>query len=188
MEDSENSAVAAFDAFYTTDHIRILKTLLPFTQEPVRRILTVLIRVLELRYTMEALRQTPAAAPGEDSGPGIRYCGTKCGEPVGAAGGRTLENWTAESRTDLGELFDRIRCFCTPAERSILKQLVSLKKNLEMYERITEMMRLFSQSGQAENAGEGSSSDGFDAADLFQGMLTPEQQAILEMFQTENAP
>ena len=157
MEGPRNRAVTAFDTLYTTNHIRILKILLPFVDEPARRNLTVLIKFLELQYTVDCLRRTPVQTPDADH----------------------------DGRADIAALFAQIRDFCTPAERAALEQLARLKKNMELYEEMAGMMQLLSRSEQEDSAPLSGSPDPME---LLKGMLSPEQQAMFEMFQAEEEP
>ena len=52
MED--NDYVLAFDHFYTTNHIQILKSLLPFMENGNFRMLPALIKYMEFQYTFPA--------------------------------------------------------------------------------------------------------------------------------------
>ena len=166
MECPENRAIAAFDTLYTTDHIRILKILLPFVDGSARRDLTVLIKFLELKYTMELLRRTPALSTAE-------VCGLTSGGPEGGAG----------NGAGIAELFAQIRMFCTPTERAAIEQLAGLQRSMELYERMMGMMQLFSGTGgEADSAASG---DAPDPMELLKGMLSPEQQTIFEMFLAE---
>lgn len=48
----DNDYVLAFDHFYTTNHIQILKSLLPFIEGKNAGMLPVLIKYMELQYTL----------------------------------------------------------------------------------------------------------------------------------------
>ena len=51
----DNDYVMAFDHFYTTNHIQILKSLLPFMDNDNFRMLPVLIKYMELKYTLSMI-------------------------------------------------------------------------------------------------------------------------------------
>ena len=55
MEDNDNDYVLAFDHFYTTNHIQILKSLLPFMASESFPMLPVLIKYMELQYTISLI-------------------------------------------------------------------------------------------------------------------------------------
>ncbi|HJD32041.1 MAG TPA: hypothetical protein H9912_08885 [Candidatus Eisenbergiella stercorigallinarum] len=52
MEKLEPDSIQAFDALYTTNQIQVLKLLLPFCSPQTQRSLAILIRLLELNYTI----------------------------------------------------------------------------------------------------------------------------------------
>lgn len=213
MEHSENQAVIAFDTLYTQNHIQILKVLLPYFDSEKQKNMAVMIKFMELQYTMEYVNRHPADLS-------CASMGRKDGQPP-----------------DIVEIFEQIKNFCTPTERAMFDQLANMKKSMEMYQEMTDMMQLFGQlspesgsslfgsglfgsadpedhsaaSGAAASAGEASedpdtagtdcgsredaSSDGPDVQnfsgfgntnplDMLKGMLSPEQQAMFEMFQS----
>lgn len=212
MEQTENRAVVTFDTLYTNNHIQILKVLLPYFDVKSRKKLAVLIKFMELRYTMEYFSQHAALESAEE----------------GAPGGQ-------EHQPDIVQIFEQIKNFCTPSERAMFDQLANMKKSMEMYEEMMNMMQLFSQlnpegqtpfsdfqmpsgsaqegsyreaacqndhtafpqqdrvpdadddSGTGSDAPLGQSSAPFGSAnpmDLLKGMLSPEQQAMFEMFRS----
>lgn len=69
MED--NDYVLAFDHFYTTNHIQILKSLLPFMDNKNSSMMPALIKYMELQYTLSLIHKG-----NSDFGSGIRACST----------------------------------------------------------------------------------------------------------------
>lgn len=173
MEPKENEAVIAFDTLYTNNHIQILKILLPHFDSKGRKRLAILIKFMELRYTMEYFGRHTAADDGE-------------------------EHQETAKQPDIVRIFEQIKNFCTPSERAMFDQLANLKKSMEMYEEMTSMMHLFSQlspEGEGASAAQNGSADqsegqGFspfgdaNPMDMLKGMLSPEQQAMFEMFRS----
>ncbi len=196
MNPIENEAICAFDTLYTNNHIQILKVLLPYFDLNAQKRLAILIKFMELRYTMEYFgRQITSAYASRD---GLQ-------------------------QPDIVGIFEQIKSFCTPSERAMFDQLANMKKSMEMYEEMTNMMQLFSQlmpEGAAaesfhasganaaadaagydpsagpdhspgnDTAGQGSAAQGagsfpFGSAnpmELLKGMLSPEQQSMFELF------
>ena len=172
MEHCDSEAVVAFDTLYTNNHIQILKVLLPYFDPDNRKNLAVLIKFMELQYTMEYFSRHPSA-----------LCAASC-DP---------------KQPDIVEIFEQIKNFCTPSEKAMFEQLKNKKKSMEMYEEMMRAMQLFEQfsPGNGSSGPEGSSSDFADAGpadqnplgsasplDLLKGMLSPEQQAMFELFQS----
>lgn len=190
MEPIENEAVIAFDTLYTNNHIQILKVLLPYFDVKGRKQLAVLIKFMELRYTMDYFNRHSA---------------------LNAA---TQEEYRKSGQPDIVKIFEQIKNFCTPSERAMFDQLANMKKSMEMYEEMMSMMQMFSQlmpEGESkanddipcgarteyadfpehdcsdQNDSTGQSSNPFGNAnpmDMLKGMLSPEQQAMFEMFQS----
>lgn len=165
----ENKAVASFDTIYTNNHIRILKVLLPYFDPNSQKKLAIMIKFMELRYTMDYFsRHAPAFSNDPDS---------------------------FSRQPDIVRIFEQIKNFCTPSERAMFEQLANMKKSMEMYEEMMGMMQLFNQfsdSGAADPASEPSKAEDTNGApfgggnpmDMLKGMLSPEQQAMFDMFQS----
>lgn len=160
MEPSENQIVAAFDTLYTSNHIQILKVLLPWFDAKSRKNMAVMIKFMELQYTMD-------------------YCQNHA--PALDAASFETEG-TAGRQPDIIEIFDQIRHFCTPSERAVIDQIASLKKNMELYQDMKNMMQMFEQLTPQETAS--ASDDRFapNPMELLKSMLSPEQSAMFDLF------
>lgn len=64
METKKNEQIYAFDSLYTTNHIQMLKILLPCLNPPLQKNLALYIKFLELRYTISFLNAHPYAISG----------------------------------------------------------------------------------------------------------------------------
>lgn len=172
MTSSDSCAVNAFDMRYTQNHIQILKVLLPYFDPASQGNIAVWIKYMELQYTMQCAGQKSAL-------------GAACFPSQGA------------KNPDVTEIFEQIKNFCTPQERAMFGQISNLKRNMEMFEEMKGMMQLFEQlapegtgnagnsgnAGGAGNAGD-SGTAGDSPLDLLRGLLSPEQQALFESFQS----
>lgn len=103
--------IQAFDALFTTNHIQMLKLLLPYLPPEARRSLAILIKAGELRYTLDFIRLHPFAMMGD-------------------FGGRSPDNPE--------EIFRSLLPFCTPAEKDKLQQMQAVFRNME---NMQEMMQ-----------------------------------------------
>ena len=117
MEKQEQDSIQAFDTLYTTNQIQILKLLLPFCPPQTQRSLAVLIRLLELNYTIGFVRSHPEAfhAPSDS--------------------------------LSFPDLCVKIRGFCPPQLQAMLDQLMSFQNAMQMYEQIKPLLELFSEQG-----------------------------------------
>ena len=157
MDQCENQSVIAFDTLYTTNHIQILKILLPFVDLPSQKKLIILIKFLELQYALACVNRFPASVPCENA--------------------RTHP--FSDPAPDIIALYEQIKNFCTPTERAMFEQLSNMKRGMEMYEEMTNMMKMFSQLDQ--KTGEDAAA-GTDPMELLKSMLSPEQQAMFDLF------
>lgn len=64
METIKNEQIYAFDSLYTTNHIQMLKILLPCLNPPLQKNLALYIKFLELRYTISFLNAHPYVISG----------------------------------------------------------------------------------------------------------------------------
>lgn len=64
METIKNEQIYAFDSLYTTNHIQMLKILLPCLPPPLQKNLALYIKFLELRYTISFLNTHPYVLSG----------------------------------------------------------------------------------------------------------------------------
>ena len=64
METIKNEQIYAFDSLYTTNHIQMLKILLPCLNPPLQKNLALYIKFLELRYTISFLNTHPYVISG----------------------------------------------------------------------------------------------------------------------------
>lgn len=64
METIKNGQIYAFDSLYTTNHIQMLKILLPCLPPPLQRNMALYIKFLELRYTISFLSAHPYVMSG----------------------------------------------------------------------------------------------------------------------------
>ena len=196
MEKLEPDSIQAFDALYTTNQIQVLKLLLPFCSPQTQRSLAILIRLLELNYTIGFVRSHPEAfhAPSDS--------------------------------LSFPDLCVKIRGFCPPQLQAMLDQLMSFQNAMQMYEQIKPLLELFAEQGtdsgsprdtdggssqdtdsgsqqgaktqgketrykevqdkevQNRNDAPGRSPDPLpDLAELLAGMLSPSQRELFQMFQ-----
>lgn len=125
MED--NDYVLAFDHFYTTNHIQILKSLLPFMDNDNFRMLPVLIKYMELKYT---LSQVGHGTPGFTNG--IRAS--------------SLDNDT-KSNSDMVEnlenIYKAVHKYLAPGEEKSFNQILSAMRTMKNVREMQQMMELF---------------------------------------------
>ena len=180
MDSGEHNKVIAFDTLFCTNHIQMLKVMLPYMDNQTQKSMAIYIKFLELNYTLEYFRKHP-----------YPLCG--CMEREGAP--------------DLAEMCSELIPYCTEGEKMQLEQIQGFFRSMEMYKemsRTMEMMKDFmpdaasfmdpafmggqgpegadAQSGCGEGSDSGEGSGGFDMMNMLMNMLTPEQRQMYEMF------
>ena len=100
MEKRDNDSIQAYDTLYTTNQIQILKILLPYCGQDIRRSLAVLIKFLELQYTLAFTLTHPE-------------CFREPPLPF-----------------SLNDLCDRIKGYCPPQPFSMLEQFQAMQNPL----------------------------------------------------------
>ncbi len=173
MDSNEHSKVTAFDTLFCTNHIQMLKVMLPYMENQMQKSMAVYIKFLELNYTIAYFKKHPYPLYG-------------CGE--------------RETSPDLFSLCSELLPYCTETEKRQLEQIRSMFQTMEMYKEMSKTMDLmkdfmpdmadFSNAFGGsqvfgENSSDGNSSSpggGFDIMNMLMNMLTPEQKQMYEMF------
>ena len=155
----DSSGVMAFDALYTNNQIQKLKVLLPYIEPSMQKNMAVYIKYLELRYTMDFVRNHPFQ---------IRAVSMDSIEP---------------EKPDIKKLCRELKPYCTQTEIRQLEQMESIFQTMEMYQEMSQtmsaMQEMFPDMG-TESADGASVSPSME--DILMGMLSPEQKAMYENF------
>lgn len=182
MDSNEHSKVIAFDTLFCTNHIQMLKVILPYMDNQTQKSMAIYIKFLELNYTIAYFKKHP-----------YPLCG--CVE--------------REKPADIFKMCTELIPFCTENEKKQIEQLRSVFQSMEMYKEMSQTMDMmkdfmpdmasfmdgFSESRTAEEGGNttengvfGSSGSnpggGFDMMNMLMNMLTPEQRQMYEMFES----
>ena len=181
MDSNEHSKVIAFDTLFCTNHIQMLKVILPYMDNQTQKSMAIYIKFLELNYTISYFKKHP-----------YPLCG--CVE--------------RENQADIFKMCTELLPFCTENEKKQIEQLRSVFQSMEMYKEMSQTMDMmkdfmpdmasfmnnfsegqdFSADGSPTgNDGCGSTgggpSSGFDVMNMLMNMLTPEQRQMYEMFE-----
>ncbi|MBO5032098.1 MAG: hypothetical protein J6C19_13365 [Lachnospiraceae bacterium] len=124
MED--NDYVLAFDHFYTTNHIQILKSLLPFMDNDSFSMLPALIKYMELEYTLSLINKGRSGFSG-----GIRASSTSDSK-LGSNPAENMEN-----------IYKAIHKYLAPNEEKSFSQILSAFKTMKNVREMQQMMELF---------------------------------------------
>lgn len=125
MED--NDYVLAFDHFYTTNHIQILKSLLPFMDNDSFRMLPALIKYMELQYTLSQIgRGTPSFTSG-----------------IHASSLDTDAKVKTDMTENLENIYKAIHKYLAPGEEKSFNQILSAIRTMKNVREMQQMMELF---------------------------------------------
>ncbi len=170
MDSNEHNKVIAFDTLFCTNHIQMLKVILPYMDNKTQKSMAVYIKFLELNYTIEYFKKHS-----------FPLCG--CME--------------RESSPDLFKMCSELLPYCTENEKKQIEQIRGVFQSMETYKEMSKTMEMmkdfmpdinaFSNAslddGDTSNPGGNSNSqNGFDMMNMLMNMLTPEQKQMYEMF------
>ncbi len=137
MEDIRQDSVAAFDAQFTNNHIRMLKVLLRFLEPSMQKNMAVYIKFMELQYTM----QFPSHyLYGRSS-----YSGSSSGK----------------NSFDFDSICDELLPYCSEREKQQFTQMRSMFQTMHNLQGMLEMMETLKELF-PEGMGAGGDQGGFN--------------------------
>lgn len=146
MED--NDYVLTFDHFYTTNHIQILKSLMPFIDSEFSRMLPAIIKYLELKYTLSLIN---SKAPSFTSG--IHACSSSSDTSSNTGTAENLEN-----------IYKAVRKYLAPDEEKNFQQILSAINTMKNVREMQQMLELFQNLN--PDMDPSSMMDGFNAGNM----------------------
>ena len=183
MDSDERNKVIAFDTLFCTNHIQMLKVILPYMDSQTQKSMAVYIKFLELNYTIEYFKKHPYLVSG---------C-MKETKPL------TGFDEKLDRRQELELLLEEMT-----TEKKQIEQIRGFFQSMEMYREMSRTMDAmkdfmpdmssfmgsfsdeasagpFDGNSPSENT-QGNGSGGFDMMNMLMNMLTPEQRQMYEMF------
>ncbi|MCM1134006.1 MAG: hypothetical protein NC400_00375 [Clostridium sp.] len=195
MDSNEHNKVIAFDTLFCTNHIQMLKVMLPYMEHKMQKFMAVYIKLLELNYTIDYFKKHP-----------YPLCGC-------------LER---EAAPDIFQMCSELIPYCTENEKKQLEQIKNIRQGMEMYKEVSQAMEVMkdfmpdmasfmgtasadgvfsaaegensfynrnnsdndniSSHGGTSNVNSTSGSGSFDMMNMLMNMLSPEQKQMYEMF------
>lgn len=154
-QEEDNDYVLAFDHFYTTNHIQILKALLPYAGEKLPKIFPVLIKYMELKYTISMVKEDSALHMT-----GINAC--------------------SQESPQLEKIFQSIRRYLSPEEEKGFQQIVQMMQTMENMKEMQQMMEMFQGMNMDTSAFTGNTDE--KATSDFEGFMN-QNMNLQEMMQ-----
>ncbi len=198
MDSNEHNKVIAFDTLFCTNHIQMLKVMLPYMDNQTQKSMAIYIKFLELNYTIDYFKKHPYPLCG---------CVEKAPSP------------------DVLKICTELLPYCNENERKQLEQIRNLIQGMEMYKEMSKTIEImkdfmpemtaFNNEGPDESSSASDGGDGlthqadglteqaddpskqdedpqtdgtsgqrgsFDMMGMLMNMLTPEQRQMYEMF------
>lgn len=151
--DDENDYTLVFDHFYTTNHIQILKSLLPFFHAGLFSYLPVFIKYLELQHTLKLTRQ--GMQPFEHG--------------ISIASNQEL---------DLEEIYKAVKKYLTPEEDQNIHGLLDMIHTMENVKEMQKMMEFF----QNMTGDDSSSTNSFPDLSMFENIMGNNMADMMQFF------
>jgi len=126
MED--NDYVLAFDHFYTTNHIQILKSLLPFMENGNFQMLPALIKYMEFQYTLSLLDKGAPSFSG--------------GIHASSFDSNTKSAAKTDPTENLEQIYKAVHKYLAPNEDQSFNQILSAIKTMKNLREMQQMMEL----------------------------------------------
>ena len=154
-------AILAFDTLYTTNHMKILKLLLPYLESEHQKKLAVFIKWQELIFTLNFFKQYSASLYSSD--------------------------FKKKKNLDLNMLLPLLTPYCNESEKAILSQFSGIQNMMRMMEEMQQYMPMIQQfmsamSGDNNNMSGMFGSGDNNMMDMLKNMMSEEQQAMFSMF------
>lgn len=124
----DNDYVLAFDHFYTTNHIQILKSLLPFIEGKNASMLPVLIKYMELKYTLTLVNKNIYSINNN----GIYASSSK----------DQNEKKAGEIGENIERIYHAVHRYLAPDEEKQLSQIMSAMQTMKNMREMQQMLEM----------------------------------------------
>lgn len=169
-------AILAFDTLYTTNHMKILKLILPYLEAEHQKKLAIFIKWQELTFTLNFFKQYSANI--------YRF------------------DFKQKKSLDLKVLLPLVIPYCNDSEKNLLSQFSKMQDMIQKMDEMQQYMPIIQQfmssmsDGNFDISGLFGGIKDFDAAqnsgsanammDMLKNMMSEEQQAMFSMFMNDN--
>ena len=153
-------AIQAFDTLYTTNHMKILKLLLPYLEPEHQKKLAIFIKWQELVFTLKFFKQYSASLYSSD--------------------------FNKSKKLDLNTLLPLLTPYCNETEKNIISQFSQIQNVMHTMENMQQYLPIIQQF-MSSMSGEGNfsgmlHSDTNNMMDMLKNMMSEEQQTMFSMF------
>lgn len=163
-------AILAFDTLYTTNHLQMLKLLLPYLDVDQQHLLAIFIKWQEFQYTIRS------------------HPGTSCTGALSMCGHLSSQ----QKELDLSKMLPLLQPYCSEEERKMLSSFAGIQSMMKTWKDISQYLPVLQEMMGAFSSMEDGASQPFAGTngmmDLIQNMMTPEQQTMFSMFMEGGIP
>lgn len=153
--EQENDYVLAFDHFYTNNHIQILKALLPYINTQNMPMLPVMIKYMELKYTLSLVQSGKNPLNQFNSASSSEH-------------GQDIFMSSATNNTpELEQVYQSVKKYLAPDEEKMFSQLLKMIRTVNQAKEMQQMMEMF----QSMNGDGDSAINGFPDMSILEGMM-----------------
>ena len=163
-KDDIAEAILAFDTLYTTNHMKILKLLLPYLEPEYQRKVAVYIKWQELMFTLKFFKQYSVSLYSSD--------------------------FAKKKALNMETLLPLLTPYCKESEKKLLSQFLQMQTMMQKMEEMQQYMPMIQQfissmSGENNDIGGGFGEKDNNMAEMLKNMMSEEQQAMFSMFMDE---
>lgn len=119
MSEKENDSILLFDTLFTTNHLQIFKTILPYLEPAMQKQMAVYIKYAEFQYT-------------------ISYYKGRHTQLSGCSGFEKKE-------LDYNEIYNTVKGYCTHDERQKVEKILNLVNSLHNAKEMMSMMEVMKE-------------------------------------------
>lgn len=162
--DKDNDYVCAFDHFYTTNHIQILKSLLPFLDSDRLSMLPVMIKYMELECTISLIKE------------GRRPCM------------QTLSACSKEN-IDLEKIYHLIKKYLNANENQRMQQMINMSNTVSNFKEMQQMMELFKSMNADSDSSDSNSGFSMPNPSMLEDIMksNPNFEEMAQLFKVMNS-
>lgn len=131
-KDEDENFVKTFDEFYTTNHIQIMKSLLPYLGSNAREIMPIIIKYLELQDALQKRKN-------------------------GCSPWNCIVTPKECNDLDLANIYQCVKKYLSPSEDQTCKQIIQMKSQIENIKQMQQMFELFQDINLSGSSEEGTS-------------------------------
>lgn len=159
--DRDNDYVCAFDHFYTTNHIQILKSILPFLDNERLSMLPVMIKYMELQYTISLMKE------------GRRPCT------------QTISACSKEN-VDLEQIYNLIKKYLNESECKRIQQIINMSNTISNFKEMQQMMEFFQSMNTDSDSSDSGSSFSMPNPAMLEDIMkdNPNFEEMAQLFKT----